>query len=71
MSSAVGLLTIHFHGNFTHRHWSIITINLHERPMFILVDLLEELYISTLTKLRGLSPRANNTDRAAAAGRRS
>jgi len=35
------------------------------------MDKNQHMHIKTKTKLRGLSPRANYTDRAAAAGRRS
>jgi len=48
MGGAVSLLTIRLHGNFTHLYWPILTINLHDRAKFCLVDFLEELDINTL-----------------------
>jgi len=48
-------------------YWTVVTTTCYR----LLSWLLHSLTLTKLTKLRGLSPRANYTDRAAAAGRRS
>jgi hypothetical protein len=49
----------------------IITLLLNVSRSLIIFQLLLHLLVNVQTKLHGLSPRANYTDRAAAAGRRS